>query len=66
MQCKGHHGFYIYCHCYRFFLLDKDHEAENWNLLFLLDIPFIRAIPRLFIANNKIFFRKLILDKATI
>ena len=22
-QCKGHHGFYIDCHCYRFLLLDK-------------------------------------------
>ena len=37
-QCKGHHGFYIDCHCYRFFLLDKGHEAENLQkeCLFLL------------------------------
>ena len=28
-QSKDHHGFYIDCHCYRFLLLDKGHEAEN-------------------------------------
>ena len=25
---KGHHGFYIDCHCYRFFSLDKGHEPK--------------------------------------
>ena len=28
-QSKDHHGFYLDCHCYRFLLLDKGHEAEN-------------------------------------
>ena len=28
-QCKGHHGFYIDCHCYRFLFAREVLEAEN-------------------------------------
>ena len=50
-QCKGHHGFYIYCHCYRFLLLDKGHEAENLSVCFYQTEWFAEKLCNFIIRN---------------